>query len=200
MPRNYEKGNRPKGEIIMKTLLVVLASGALLATTARAADQGTGAAPAGAATTGQMTTGEAGMAEPGGAERLTAEIKIGTDLQDREVVGESTNFGTDVEKVVGWTRITGAGMPTEITHVWKRNGEEVSSVPLRVQSASYRTYSRKTIAGMPGNWSLEVKDANGNIIASKEFTVGAGAAAAPATTNPPSTVAPGAGSTPGTGQ
>jgi hypothetical protein len=155
----------------MMKKLIIFAAGALFAAPALAENASTGTMKTD--TPASMSADTPATMSPGaGDSAITAEIKIGTDVQDREVVGESATFGPEVEKVVGWTRITGAAQPTQISHVWKRNGEEVSSVPLNVQSASYRTYSRKTVAGLPGNWTFEVKDANGSVIASKDFTVG----------------------------
>ncbi len=109
------------------------------------------------------------------ASGLTAEIIIGTGMENKELVGVSDTFSADTPQLVGWTRIKGAHQPTEIRHVWKVNGKEVTSVSLSVQSSSYRTYSRKTLNGQVGNWSLEVKDVDGNVIASKNFEVTASA-------------------------
>lgn len=161
----------------MKTLLI-LAAVSLMAASALAQNESTG------------TVSDPAAAASPVADTLTAELKIGADVQDREVVGEAASFGPDTETVVAWSRISGANMPTEITHVWKRNGEEVASVPLKIQSVSYRTYSRKTVAGLPGNWTVEVRDSAGNVIATKHFTVGQ--TASPATGTEPAGAAPAA--------
>ncbi len=101
---------------------------------------------------------------------LSAETKIGTGLENRQVVGEADTFPADTVQLVGWTRISGANEPTQITHVWKLNGAVVGAVPLSVASSPYRTNSRKTVIGS-GTYTLEVKDADGNMIASKEVSV-----------------------------
>ncbi len=105
------------------------------------------------------------------ATALKADVKIATDVQNREPAGVADSFGAEVPAVAAWCRVTGAEHPTEITQIWKRNGEEVGRIPLKVQSASYRTYSRKSVAGLPGNWSVEVVDAAGVIIGSADFNV-----------------------------
>lgn len=110
-----------------------------------------------------------GAAPQAGA--LTADLKIAQDVQNLEPVGVADTFTPDTATLVAWSRITGADQPTEVTHVWKRNGEVVSRVPLKVGSASFRTYSRKTVTGLRGNWTVEVHDAAGNVIATKHFNV-----------------------------
>ena len=104
-------------------------------------------------------------------QNLEAEVKIGTDVQNLEVVGEADEFPADTEQVVGWSRITGANQPTQVTHVWKHDGNVVDSIPLDVTSTSFRTYSRKTVSGLPGEWTLEVQDPNGETIGSASFNV-----------------------------
>jgi hypothetical protein len=101
---------------------------------------------------------------------LTAEIKIGTSLENRDVVGEADSFPPETAQLVGWTRITGAKEPTQIKHVWKFNGAEMGTVSLNVTSSPFRTYSRKTVVGS-GTYTLEVQDADGKVISSKEVQV-----------------------------
>lgn len=101
---------------------------------------------------------------------LSAKIKIGTAMENREVVGEADSFPVNTPQLVGWSQITGATEPTEITHVWKLNGTEIASVSLKVPSSPFRTYSRKMLKGA-GTYTLEVKDSSGKVIASKDVEV-----------------------------
>src|SRR5882672_5088960 len=103
---------------------------------------------------------------------LSFEIKIGTAVENHEVTGEADKFPADTAQLIGWSKVTGATEPLQISHVWKRNGEQAASVPLMVKSSPYRTYSRKTVTDMPGKWSLEVQDTNGKVLATKEVQVG----------------------------
>ena len=121
------------------------------------------------------------------AQNLTAEASVGTGIENRELVGAADSFSADVGQVVGWSRILGANQPTEVRHVWSLNGEEVSSVPLNVQSASFRTYSRKTLYGRTGSWTFEVKDTEGKVLASKSFEVTPGSAPAATDSAAPAT-------------
>ena len=162
--------------------LMILAAGALVAGSVLADN---------ATSTGTVATDSPATVTSTSAEQdLKAELKVGTDVKDHEIVGEASSFPGDTDKVVAWTRVTGAAQPTQVFHVWKLDGKEMSKVTLNVQSASYRTYSRKSVAGNPGKWSVEVQDNSGKVLASKDFTVEAGAAPAPKAPAAPATSAP----------
>ena len=107
-------------------------------------------------------------------EGVTAEIVIATGVEDREPVGEATEFPADVGTVYAWTRISGAANTT-IQHVW-RFGDHEFPVSLNIGNGSpWRTWSTKSIpAEWDGEWTLEVRDADGNVVASTTFTVGGG--------------------------
>lgn len=109
------------------------------------------------------------------ASTLTVEVAVGTGIENRTLIGESATFSADTPQVVGWSRIIGAKEPTEIKHVWKCDGKEVSSVTLGVQSSSFRTHSRKNLFGKTGHWTFQVLDVDGNVLASKDFEVTAAA-------------------------
>ena len=152
---------------------VILAAGALFAAPVFAQNEVVPAAPAAAAPVAKPAPAAPAAAVPAATDgSVKAEIKIGTDIENREIVGEATSFAAGTPKLAAWTRITGAGQPTQIWHVWKRNGEELSKISLNVTSSYFRTYSRKDVNGQAGNWTLEVRDASGAVLASKDFTVG----------------------------
>lgn len=143
--------------------LIIFAAGALVAATVLADNnEGVGAG---------APEADAAVAAAGGDMKIEADLKVGTDVQNRDIVGEGASFPAATQSVVAWTRVTGAAQPTQITHVWKRDGVEISRVPLNIQSASFRTYSRKSVAGLPGAWSVEVLDASGASLAKKDFSV-----------------------------
>jgi len=141
--------------------LIIFAAGALVAASALA-ENNDAAAPA--ADVAAVSSSLEDL-------RLNIELKVGTNVENREVVGESAAFGPEVPKIVAWTRVSGANQPVQITHIWKRDGKTVATVPLNIQSASYRTFSRRTVAGEPGAWSVDVIDPIGKVVARKEFTV-----------------------------
>lgn len=103
---------------------------------------------------------------------VDAEIVIARSVQDREPVGAGEDFPSNVGQLTGWTRVTGAANTT-IEHVWRHQGNE-NVIPLSIgQGSPWRTWSRKTIpSDWTGQWTFEVRDAGGNVIATTTFTVG----------------------------
>ncbi len=103
---------------------------------------------------------------------VDAEIVIARSVQDREPVGAGEEFPSDVGQLAAWTRVTGAANTT-IEHVWRHQGNE-DVIPLSIgQGSPWRTWSRKTIpSDWTGQWTFEVRDTGGNVIATTTFTVG----------------------------
>ena len=103
---------------------------------------------------------------------VDAEIVIARSVDDREPVGAGEEFPSNVGQLAGWTRVTGAANTT-IEHVWRHRGNE-NVIPLNIgQGSPWRTWSRKTIpSDWTGQWTFEVRDADGNVIATTTFTVG----------------------------
>ena len=103
---------------------------------------------------------------------VDAEIVIARSVADREPVGAGEEVPSDVGQLAGWTRVTGAANTT-IEHVWRHQGNENVIPPSIGQGSPWRTWSRKTIpSDWTGQWTFEVRDANGNVIATTTFTVG----------------------------
>lgn len=103
------------------------------------------------------------------------DIQIGTDVQDRAIVGADSVFADSVGQVYCFTHVTGAPAQdtTTITHVWYYNNEEKAQVDLNVRSSDWRTWSSKTILeSWTGQWSVDILGPNGDIIATKTFRVG----------------------------
>ncbi len=106
---------------------------------------------------------------------ITVEAVLCTGIEDREPVGAGDSFPADVEKVYLWTKVTGlAEGETIIHHVWLREGNEMADVELPVRGNPWRTYSYKTIPPeWSGKWEVKITGADGNVIESLNFTVGA---------------------------
>ena len=92
-----------------------------------------------------------------------AEAVIGREVVDRVAVGVSTNFPASVGKLSCFTKIVGAKTDTYITHVWYYGNMERFRINLPVRSASWRTYSTKTIRSWEtGVWHVDILDSDGN--------------------------------------
>ena len=101
------------------------------------------------------------MADP------TAEVKAGTGVEKREVVGEAATFPAGTTVWV-WSKITdGEGA---VKHVWKRDGQEVWTATLKVGGKKWSTQSRRSIQ-KAGAWEVEVQSADGAKIGTVAFTV-----------------------------
>lgn len=108
------------------------------------------------------------------AQDISVDIAVARAVVDRMPMDEGTQFPENVGEVWCWTRVTGAEPGTTIEHVWMRGTEKMAVVPLRVGSASWRTYSSKTIPPeWSGEWHVYVRDTDGHIYAVQSFTVGA---------------------------
>jgi hypothetical protein len=106
--------------------------------------------------------------------RLTVpESSIATMVVDRMPTGTAMTFSPNVERLYAWTRIQGAQGQTTVHHVWIHGGVERADIELRIGGSPWRTWSNKAI--MPewtGDWRVEVRDGNGNVLETIRFTVG----------------------------
>ncbi|MBL7959834.1 DUF2914 domain-containing protein [bacterium] len=108
-------------------------------------------------------------------------IKFGTGVEKNDVVGESTSFSAENDKVYCWLRITGAQGKTVMVK-WYRDNVFLSDVALEITSNNMRTYAYKTIFGNGGNYKVEIVDDGGNIMQTGEFVVSGGSVSAASAT------------------
>jgi hypothetical protein len=93
-------------------------------------------------------------------------------VEDREPIGEATEFTTEVGSVWCWTEIVGATDTTFVTHKWYWDGENVANVELEVKYPRMRTWSCKTLTSeMTGSWRVEVVDASGEVLKELSFQI-----------------------------
>jgi len=91
---------------------------------------------------------------------------------DREPVGVSTSFSPEIETLFCCTRVEGADVPTQITHVWYYGATERARVTLAIGSSNWRTYSSKRIQPHEiGRWHVDVVDTEGNVLVSLPFEI-----------------------------
>ena len=97
----------------------------------------------------------------------SAEIKAGTGVEKREIVGEAQTFPAGTTVWI-WSRIT-EGEPS-IKHVWKRDGQEVWTATLKIGSKRWATQSRRAIP-KAGSWEVDVQTAEGKSLGTIAFKV-----------------------------
>jgi hypothetical protein len=102
---------------------------------------------------------------------VSVDAEVATAVVDRMPEGGGMQFSDDVGELFVWTRVTGAENST-LTHVWMHDGNEWP-VSLAIGGSPWRTWSSKVIQPeWTGEWSVEIRDANGNVIETLMFTVG----------------------------
>ncbi len=110
--------------------------------------------------------------ESPGPIRISSAV-IARSVEDREPQGEGTRFPADIGQLVCHTRVEGAQGEAAIYHVWRHGDTLHAKVQLSVRSASWRTWSRKRIhPSWTGPWSVDIEDAEGNVLQSLSFTIG----------------------------
>jgi hypothetical protein len=108
---------------------------------------------------------EAKPAPPAGD--VSAEVKAGTGVEKRAIVGESTTFPAGTTVWV-WSLVSGA--EGSVKHVWKRDGQVAWTATLNVGSKKWSTQSRRTIP-KAGAWEVDVQSADGASLGTVAFTV-----------------------------
>lgn len=98
------------------------------------------------------------------------EYGVGTAVKKRRLVGENDRFAEGTQ-VWFWTRVEGATAGDRIDHVWLEGGREATRISLRIGGSPWRTYSAKVLrAGSSGDWAVEARDAEGRVLARREFS------------------------------
>lgn len=97
----------------------------------------------------------------------SAEVKAGTGVEKREIVGEGTTFPAGTTVWV-WSLVKNA--EGNVKHVWKRDGKAVWTATMKIGSKKWSTSSRRTIP-KAGSWEVEVQTADGASLGTVAFTV-----------------------------
>jgi len=103
-------------------------------------------------------------------DQISVELVTASAVENREPVGVSETFTSQVGKVYAWMRVTGAANDA-IQVVWTY-GSLTFNVPLEIGGSPWRTWSSKIILPQwTGEWTVEVQDAQGNTIVTTTFTI-----------------------------
>lgn len=101
-----------------------------------------------------------------GAPAVT-QMKLGTAVQDREIVGEDSTFSLG-EKVYAWMKVTGASGDS-IAVTWK-HADISYSTTVYIGSNSWRTWVYKTMSAA-GDWTVTAATTTGDVLKEVTFTV-----------------------------
>ena len=104
--------------------------------------------------------------------QVEVEAEIAERVVDRDPQNPGNAFPVDIGEVTAWTRVSGAE-GTTIQHVWMHAGMEFP-VSLEIDGTPWRTWSTKQIPPeWSGDWQVEIRGADGNVLDTLNFTVGA---------------------------
>ena len=118
-----------------------------------------------------MLAGTAGLLPAQEAE-ISVEIAIATDIVDRMPVDTGSTFSADVGQLWCWTRVSGAEGRV-LQHVWIHGPNENAIELPAIGGSPWRTWSNKTVPpDWTGEWRVEIRDEDGNVIETVRFTVG----------------------------
>jgi hypothetical protein len=101
-----------------------------------------------------------------------ARLVVGTGVENREPVGVAETFPATTEKVYCFLEATEISKDTEISFVWFHGEQEMLKTNLPLQTGpKWRTFANKTVAGMKGDWKVEVRDIKGSLVKDIKFKV-----------------------------
>ena len=101
-----------------------------------------------------------------------ARVVVGTGVENNEPVGVAETFPVSTEKVCCFLQANDIAKDTELSLVWFHNQDEKlkTILPLKL-GKRWRTYANKNLRGLKGDWKIEIKDANGNLLKEVKFKV-----------------------------
>ncbi|MBW2501618.1 MAG: DUF2914 domain-containing protein [Deltaproteobacteria bacterium] len=109
------------------------------------------------------------MDEPGFAIKR---MVIAENVVDREPVAVGETFTAATETVYCFLEAAAIEHDTTVHFVWYHEKTEVARVPLPLSAGKrWRTYSSKKLAGLKGDWTVELQEESGIILNSVSFTV-----------------------------
>jgi hypothetical protein len=88
-------------------------------------------------------------------------IVFARSVESREPVGAAKEFEASVTQVFCWTKLSAKTLPAAVNHVWYNAGRKLLDVPLTLNYSSGRYWSVKNVS--PGDWTVEVVGANGDL-------------------------------------
>ena len=101
-----------------------------------------------------------------------ARLVVGTGVENREPVGVAEAFPSTTEKVYCFLEATEISKDIEISFVWVHGEKEMLNTNLPLQTGpKWRTFANKNIAGMKGDWKVEVRDSKGKLVKEIKFKV-----------------------------
>jgi hypothetical protein len=109
-------------------------------------------------------------AEAAPAPLILRDFVLTRGVEAREPVDRAESFRTTDERAYAFLRIANDGPATDLEVVWRYEGTVHGTVELSIGSSpGWRTWSSANLK--PGDWTVEIRDAEGLVLARRGFTV-----------------------------
>jgi hypothetical protein len=97
---------------------------------------------------------------------------ISEEIAAKEPIGIADTFSAATEKVFCFLEAKEIEHDTMISFVWYFENKEMARVSLPLAKGKrWRTYSSKKLAGLKGNWKVELLESSGVVLNSVSFRV-----------------------------
>ena len=103
-----------------------------------------------------------------------ADASIAIGLEEYQPIEPGDLFPATIKQLYCYSRIKGAQDSMEIQHRWYWNDDLITTIPLKVKSSNWRTYSIKNIhPGMTGEWVVAIVNAKNaeEVLETLKFTI-----------------------------
>jgi hypothetical protein len=101
-----------------------------------------------------------------------ARLVVGTGVENREPVGVAETFPASTEKVYCFLEATQIAKDTEVSFAWFHGEKEMGKISLPLKMGPrWRTNAVKNLGGLQGEWKVEIRDADGNVVKDVQFKV-----------------------------
>jgi len=101
-----------------------------------------------------------------------ARLVVGTGVENREPVGVAETFPASTGKVYCFLEATNITKDSEVSFVWFYGQKEMLKVILPLKMGPrWRTNASKNLGGLKGEWKVEIKDGEGNLVRDVKFRV-----------------------------
>ena len=101
------------------------------------------------------------------------ELKVGTGVEKREIVGAAEEFKVPADtKIWAWTKVAGLAADTKVTLTFSKGDKEAFRKELQAPGSPWRVSAYKTFrAGDGGDWTAKLLGPDGAELASAKFKV-----------------------------
>jgi hypothetical protein len=99
-------------------------------------------------------------------------LVVGTGVENNEPIGAAEIFPASTEKVYCFLEAGDIAKDTEATFVWFHGEKEMLkfSAPLKM-GPRWRTHANKNLRELKGDWKVEIRDSDGNLVKDIKFKV-----------------------------